>query len=640
MSTPFTIGVAGHVDHGKTTLVRSLTGIDTDRKAEEKARGLSIESGVAELILSDGRSVALLDVPGHTDFLKNTIRGLNSVDMALLVVAADDGVMPQTREHLDILSFFDTSSGIVVLSKTDLVDEETVALAEMELSELLSGTFLDRCPIVPFSHQTPGLGAGIVRYIEQALNDIPAKPPGESFRLWIDQVKSIKGHGTVVSGTIAAGTVHAGDAIELLPSGMLTRARSLQVHGCSVEQAVAGQRVGINLHRMPLRDVRRGMMLAASGAAPAGYLLNTEITVLGGTRKGIQNRQRVKFYLGTSITNAMVVLMDSDRIDPGETGLAQVRLMHPLAALPRDSFVIAPLNINTVIAGGRVLETAREKFRAVKTQGILPPLRALHTENIDAYVKRVFSASRYKLITAKALAGKTGLPAERFERCINAKVQKGEWIYIKGHGAIAAHHLSDLKTACRTIFEDAFDDDPLRKNMALSAVAERLGRPVEAPLLKAVADLLCQAGQLAPYEGGYILCGTAPALDERRHALSGRLIAFAREKGLTPFSADTFWKLNRPAYDKGEIRQVLNYLYTRKRLVRLNDQRFLSLEAIVTIKARVAQAIAHKGFITVGDCKEVLGYGRWGGTHVLDYLNAVGFTIRREDKHYLAKEKC
>lgn len=640
MSTAFTIGVAGHVDHGKTTLVRYLTGIDTDRKAEEKARGLSIESGVAELILSDGRSVALLDVPGHTDFLKNTIRGLNSVDMALLVVAADDGVMPQTREHLDILSFFKASSGIVVLSKTDLVDEETVALAEMELSELLSGTFLDRCPILQFSHRKPGLGAGIIRHIEQALNDIPAKPPGESFRLWIDQVKSIKGHGTVVSGTIAAGTVHVGDAMELLPSGILTRARSLQKHGRSVEQAVAGQRVGINLHRVPLRDVRRGMMLAASGAIPAGYLLNTEIKVLSGTRKGIGNHQRVKFYLGTAITNALVVLMDSDRIDPGGTGLAQVRLMHPVAALPRDSFVISPLNINTVIAGGRVLETAREKFRTVKTKGLLPPLKALQTKNIDAYVEHVFSASQDKLITARVLAGKTGLPAERFERCINAKVQKGEWIYVKGHGAIAARHLSDLKTACRAIIEDAFHGDPLRKNIALSAVAERLGRPVEAPLLKIVADRLCKTGRIAPHEGGYILRGAAPALDERREALRDHLILFARENGLTPFSADTFWKLNRPVYGKAEIRQVLNYLYSRKRLVRLNDQRFLSLEAVAKIKTRVAQAIERKGFITVGDCKTVLGYGRWGGTHVLDYLNAVGFTIRRENRHYLAGEKC
>jgi selenocysteine-specific elongation factor len=638
MSASFTIGVAGHVDHGKTTLVRSLTGIDTDRKVEEKVRGLSIESGVAELKLPDGRSVALLDVPGHTDFLKNTVRGLNSVDMALLVVAADDGVMPQTREHLDILSFFNASSGLVVLSKTDLVDEETVELAEMELGELLSGTFLDRCPILRYSHRNPGLCTGIIRYIEQVLNGIPAKPPGGSFRLWIDQVKSIKGHGTVVSGTIASGTVHVGDALELLPCGMMTRARSLQKHGRSVEQAVAGERVGINLHRVPLRDVRRGMMLAASGAIPAGYLLNTEITVLTGTRKGIKNHQRVKFYLGTSITNALVVLMDSDRIDPGGTGLAQVRLMHPVAALPRDRFVISPLNINTVIAGGRVLETAHEKFRAVKTEVLLPPLKALQTENIDTYVERLFNASQDKLITARALAGKTGLPAERFERCINAKVQKGEWVYFKGYGAIAAHHLSDLKTACRTIIEDAFRDNPLRKNIALSAVAKLIGRPVEAPLLKIVADLLCKAGRIAPYEGGYILRGAAPALDERREALGDLLVAYARENGLTPFSADTFWKLNRPVYDKAEIRQVLNYLSTRKRLVRLNDQRFLSLEAIEKIKTRVARAIERNGFVTVGDCKTVFGYGRWGGTHVLDYLNAIGFTIRREDKHYLAKE--
>lgn len=638
MSIPLTIGVAGHVDHGKTTLVRTLTGIDTDRKAEEKARGLSIESGVAELKLPDGRSVALLDVPGHTDYLKNTIRGLNSVDMALLVVAADDGVMPQTREHLDILTFFNASAGMVVLSKTDLVDDETAELAEMELSELLNGTFMDQHTILRFSYRKPELGSKIIHQIERTLKEIAPRNRQASFRLWVDQVRSVRGHGTVVSGTVAGGMLHAGDAIELQPCGILTRARCLQVHGCRTEQAVAGQRVGINLHRVPLRDVRRGMMLAAPGAIQAGYLLNAEITVLTGARRGIKNRQRVKFYLGTSITNAMVVLMDGDHIDPGETGLAQMRLMHPVAALPRDSFVISPLNVNTVIAGGCVLEAAREKFRTIKTDSILPMLKALHAENIEAYVERAFESTSETLITAKALAEKTGLPAKCFEQCINAKVQKKEWVYFKGHGAIAAQHLTDLKAACQRIINDAFQSDPVRRNVTLSEVADRLGRRIEAPLLKIVANLLCKAGQLAVHEGGYILCDAMPALDHRRETLGNLLMAYARKTGLTPFSADTFWKLHRPAYEKGEIWQVLNYLHARKRLVRLNDRRFLSLEALATIKARVAQAIARKGYITVGDCKEVLGYGRWGGTHVLDYLNDIGFTLRRDNKHYLSQE--
>jgi selenocysteine-specific elongation factor len=635
MNTAFTIGVAGHVDHGKTTLVRALTGIDTDRKAEEKARGLSIESGVAELKLPSGRRVALIDVPGHTDYLKNTIRGLNSVDMALLVVAADDGVMPQTREHMEILKFFKAASGLVILSKVDLVDEETTDLAELELNDLLSGTFLDHRPIIKFSHQRPERCTEIINGIDAALSHLPAKKPDRPFRMWIDQVKSIRGHGTVVSGTVAAGRLDCNDDIELLPAGIKTRARSLESHACAVTRTAAGQRVGINLARIALDDVRRGMSLGAAGTIHPVYLLNAQIAVLAKAKRGIKNRQRVKLFLGTSITHAMLVLMERDRLEPGETGLVQIRLMQPVAALPRDAFVISPLNIHTVIAGGRVLETPREKFRAAKAESVLPILSALHQKDVNAYVDGMFGDARGCLITANMLSERTGLPPSKFERCINAKVQKGEWIYFKGHGAIQKNKLGALETQFKTLIYDAFKKDPLKKNMTLGEMAERLAHPVEQVLLHIVADRLCRSGEIAIREGGFIPSGFTPAWDAHRETLISHLLTYAQASGLTPFSPDTVWKLHRPHYEKKDIQQLLTYLYTQKKLIRLNDQRFLSPDALEQIKVRVARAIDARGFVTVGDCKELLGYGRWGGTHVLDYLNEIGFTVRRKDKHYL-----
>jgi len=634
MSIPFTIGVAGHVDHGKTTLVRALTGVDTDRKAEEKARGLSIESGVAELTLPGGRSVALIDVPGHTDFLKNTIRGLNSVDMAILVVAADDGVMPQTREHLEILKSFDAASGLVVLSKTDLVDEETLELAELELGELLSGTFLEGRSILRFTHQMPELGSRIIDGLEETLNQLPAKKSEHSFRMWIDQVRSIQGHGTVVSGTVATGTVRCNDELAILPSGVKTRARSLESHGRAVDRAVAGQRVGINLHRIPVAQVRRGMRLAVPETLHPVYLVNVLMEVLPAAKRGIKNRQRVKVYMGTSVTNGMVVLMDRDRLEGGESGLAQIRLLRPVAASPRDAFVISPLNINTVIAGGKVLQTPGEKFRTAKAGAVLPLLTALEREDLDAYVARVFDGTVGHPVSAKMLSQRTGLPASRFERRINANVQKGKWAYIKGCGAIKKEHLSSLEVKCQTVIAEAFRNDPLKKKVSLSEVAERLEQQVDQSVLRTVAGALCKAGRIAPFEGGFILCGDQPALDDRQETLISQLLSHALDSGLTPFSADTFWKLHRTKYEKKEVRQLLNYLHARKKLVRLNDQRFLSRQAIDEIKARVARAIESRGFVTVADCKELLGYGRWGGTHVLDYLDDIGFTVRRDNKHY------
>lgn len=635
---PFTIGVAGHVDHGKTTLVRALTGIDTDRKAEEKARGLSIESGVAELKLPGGRSVALIDVPGHTDFLKNTIRGLNGVDMAILVVAADDGVMPQTREHLDILTFFNAAAGMVVLSKTDLVDQETLDLAELELSELLNGTFFHGCPVFKFTHRRPELAAGIIRGIEAALEDMCIRKPDAPFRMWIDQVKSIRGHGTVVSGTVAAGTLHCNDEIELLPSGTKTRARRLESHGCAVPQAVAGQRVGINLHRMPAGDVRRGMSLVTSGTIHPLYLLNTEMGMAAGAKIGIKNRQRVKIYLGTSITNAMVVFMERDRLEPGESGLAQIRLMRPVAALPRDAFVISPLNINTVIAGGRVLETPREKYRAVKAKSILPLLTALQKGDVGAYVEKTFEGAQNNLICAKALSEKTGLPPAPFERIINSRVQKGEFVYLKGHGAIERRHLTFLKKEFKTVIEEAFSKDPMKKSVGMSEVAERLKPGIASALLKTTAQALCTNGDIIRVDGGYRPADSQPALHASRDPQVSFLVDYMQGAGLTPISPAFFWKQHPSRCSRAKAARLFNYLHSQKELIRLNDNRFLSRNAIEEIKRRVARAIADRGFITLGDCKELFGYGRSGGAHVLDYLNQTGFTVRRENRHYLNKD--
>ncbi len=638
MNKQFTIGVAGHVDHGKTTLVRALTGIDTDRKAEEKMRGLSIESGMAELNLPSGRSVSLIDVPGHTDFLKNTIRGLNSVDVAILVVAADDGIMPQTREHLDILTFFKAKTGLVVLSKTDLVDHEVLDLAELELNEFLSGTFLDQCPILKFTLRKPELAAAIVHGLDELLNDLPNRKPDLPFRMWIDQVRSVRGHGTVVSGTVATGTLRCNDEIALSPSEIKTRARSLESHGRAVTRAIAGQRIGINLHRVPVGDVSRGMSLANPGAMHSLYLLNAEIGIVTGAKMSIKNRQRVKIYLGTSITNAMVVFMERDRLGPGETGLAQIRLLRPVAALPRDAFVVSPLNINTVIAGGYVLETPRDKYRTVKAKSVLPLLAALQKEDVGAYVDNFFEGAQNSLTCAKALSQKTGLAPAPFERIINSKVQKGEFVYIKGHGAIKKHHLTVLYKKFKTAIEEIFSQAPMKKNAGMAEVAKRMKPGVESALLSIAAETLCTNGDIIRVDGGYRPAEVRPSLNASLDAQASVLLNYMQAAGLMPISPGFFWKQHRSQYGRSKVVGLFNYLHMQKKLIRLKDNRFLSLGAIQEIKKRVTRTIRENGFVTIKDCKALFGYGRSGGTHVLDYLDQIGFTERREDKHYLNED--
>jgi selenocysteine-specific elongation factor len=527
---------------------------------------------------------------------------------------------------------------LIVLTKTDMVDGETLELAELEVNEMLAGTFLEKCPILKFSAKGPEQGRAIMQGIDEALTQLPCKKDDRPFRLWIDQVKSIPGHGTVVSGTVMSGRIHCHDEIEIQPAGIKSRARNLESHGSTISQAVAGQRVGINLHRVPLKDVGRGMSLGMPGAAQPVFMLNAEIRILATAGKGIQNRQKIKIYLGTSVTRAVMVLMRGQVLAPGQTGLVQIRLARPITALPRDPLVISPMNVNTIIAGGHVMEASREKFRAAKSGIVLSLLTALRKADTQAYIETLCEHRKGGTITARELSVKTGLPQTAFERTINAKVQKGELFYLKGHGAIKTSHLTVLQRQFKSVMEAAFAKDPMKKNVGLMEIAEHLEYRVADSLLKVTADALCDAGQIARIDGGFRLADTEPRLDAHHESQASFLMDFMQNAGLTPISPNLFWKRHQSQYSQAKVGRLFKYLLSQNRLIRLKDNRFLALNALEEIKRRVTQRIGEKGFVALGDCKELFGFGRAGGAHVLDYLNEIGFTVRRENRHYLNRD--
>jgi len=639
MEKHITIGVAGHVDHGKSALVRCLTGIDTDRLQEEKVRGLSIESGIAPLNLPTGAGVqiAMVDVPGHTDFLKNTIRGLNSVDMAILVVAADDGVMPQTLEHIQILDFFGVQDGFIVLSKADLVDEDTLELAELEIREALDGKFLDGKPVIRFSAiDRRGLDE-IRKSIEEKAKKIPCKDLQAPFRLWIDQVKSFAGFGTVASGTVLSGTIRQDDTLHLLPSGIETRARSLETHHKKSPEAFPGQRVGINLHKVPLKEINRGMALAKPGTVNPTYILNVDLHVLQSAKNPIKNRQRVKLYLGTSITNAMAVIMEKEQLEPGERGLVQFRIMKPVAALPKDPFVISPLNVNTVIAGGKVLEIPHEKYRKVKARAVTPCLTALQSGDIKEFVDRFFSRNYKQLLSTRELAQTTGLSLTGLEAEISSRVSKGEFIYFKGKGAFKKNHYDSGKKKILNTIENVIRQNPLKKNLNAVEIASKLETSFDEALLQKMLSELCGENKLMKIDGGFQLQNLKGKFSEKREHLIALLLEYAQKSGVVPFSADTIWKLHDKKFEKDEIQKLLDYLYFQKKLIRLSDKRFLTPEAVEEIKLRVKRVIVEKGGLTLAGSKEILGYGRSVGVPVLEYLDSIGFTLRDGNKRILTK---
>jgi len=635
MEKHITIGVAGHVDHGKTALVRCLTGVDTDRLQIEKRRGLSIQSGIAPLKLPSGTHVALVDVPGHTDFLKNTIRGLSSVDMAILVVAVDDGVMPQTLEHIQILDFFRAKGGFVVLSKADLVDDETLELAELEIRETLEGTFIDGKPVIHFSAIDQRGLEGIRINIEKVTEKIAGKDLKAPFRLWIDQVRSFAGFGTVVSGTILSGTIRRDDLTHLLPSEKETRARFLEVHHQKVPRAVAGQRVGISLHKVPLKEIRRGMVLAEPEAVSPSYLLNAELRVLKCAPKPIRNRQRVKLHLGTSVTNAMVVLMEKEQLEPGEEGLAQFRLMKPVAALPGDPFVVSLLNIPTVIGGGQILEIPREKYRESKAMTTLPYLKALQKGDLKMVVEHLFIRNFNHLVTAEELARNTGFPTEEVEAETRSKVERGELLYFEDRGFFGKSRYQTLKKELPEVVEKILSQDPFKMTVSAEEIKNQQAPSLDEAPFQRMLHELCKEEKLAKTDRGYQIRNLSVRLSDERERLITLLLKYARNSGFVPFSADTFWRFHKKKYNKNEIQRLLDYLHTQKKLIRLNNRRYLTPQSMEKIKERVRQVIMNKGNLTLSDSKEILGYGRTVGVPVLEYLDSIGFTCRQRNERVL-----
>jgi selenocysteine-specific elongation factor len=635
MNKYVTIGIAGHVDHGKTSLVRTLTGIETDRLEEEKRRGLSIESGVAPFLSTGGLSIALVDVPGHTDFLKNTIRGLSCVDMAILVVAADDSVMPQTREHIEILGLFGAKTGFVVLSKADMVDRETLELAKLEIRDVVRGTVVQGKPVIPYSALDRSGLADIRSTVEAEAAGLKPKPADDSFRLWIDQVSGVAGFGTVVTGTILSGTLSQDDSLVLLPSGIETRARSLESHHKLIEKAHAGQRVGINLHKVSLDQVNRGMLLAAPGRMIPSFLLNVNLTIIETAKTPIRNRQRVKLYLGTSLTNTLVVLMEKQTIQPGEHGLAQLRLMKPLAVLPKDPFVICPLNLNTVMGGGNVLEIPREKFRAIKAQKTLPYLGALNSSDLFNCVQQFFDAHVDQLLSPSELARSSGFTIGEITAALKEKERSGEVLYFREKGFFSKKRYDQLKKELPCLLQEILSKDPMKRNVKAEELRRRLSPHLEEETFQRLLSDLCRDGKLVKIDGGFQASGVSANLSPQQAKLAALCMDYARKCGLAPFSADTLWRLPEVKHEKQEIEKMLSYLRNEGKLVRLSDGRFIPADGLETIKERVRGVVATNGVFTLDDLRITLGYGRRIGVIVLEYLDSIGFTSRRGEGRVL-----
>ena len=635
------IGTAGHVDHGKTWLIRALTGQDTDRLPEEKRRGISIDLGFAEFVLPSGRRAGIIDVPGHERFIKNMVAGVTGIDLVLFVVAADEGVMPQTREHLQILELLGVESGVVVLTKVDLVDDEWLRLVEDDVRSELAGSFLAQAPLVAVSAKT---GQGLDRLtavVDEMLPRVRRRPDDAYVRLPIDRVFTVAGFGTVVTGTLVAGRIRPEDRLEMQPGGFQVRVRQVQVHGRRVEQAEAGQRTAVNLVGVDADRLSRGQVLVTPGTQPAVDTLAAACRLLDDTPRPLKSGTRVRFHIGTSEVLGRVVLLDRDLLEPGQRGFIQFKAETPVVAARGDRFIIRSYSPLRTIGGGVVLDPGRRHRR--RRAESLDLLATLDQGDLGAIAAAELDREPGP-VDLDSLARRLNVPPHRVQRLLPDLA--GRVVVLDGPPAAASGQVSGgglvvsaavLERLSHRVVEavSAFHRQwPVRPGVPRERLRADVLPETEPRVFAAVLDHLAGRG-LIEVEGEVVrLPGHRPRLDGRLQEALDTFQARWRQAGAAPPSPAEVARELGLAPD--QWRPLVDMLVSDGRWVRVAEDFYLDAGVYQRMVEAVRGLLAARGGATVAEIRDVLGTSRKYVVPFLEHLDQRRVTRRVGDLRQLA----
>jgi selenocysteine-specific elongation factor len=640
--TSLIVGTAGHIDHGKSALVRALTGTDPDRLPEEKRRGITIDLGFADLELGDLR-LGFVDVPGHERFIKNMLAGAHGIDVLALVIAADEGVMPQTREHFDICRLLGVRNGLIVITKSDLVEEELLPLVEDEARSLVAGSFLEGAPIIAVSSKT---GAGLDE-LKSRLKEIAARVPRRSAdfitRLPIDRTFSMKGFGAVVTGTLIAGQIAEGDELELLPAGTRVRVRGLQVHGQPVKQANAGQRTAVNLAGIDTAQIERGMVLAPPGRLRPAQILDVWIDVLPSAARPVRTRSRVRFHIGTTEVLGRVTVLDAfSEIPPGGGAVAQLRLEAPVVALHDDRFVLRSYSPAETIGGGKVINPAAAKHRRKDTTQTIELLRALM--NLDRATKfaGLVRASRKHGLRASEIAAATGWTDEVFGQVAAEAAKQGSVIDASG---VYLSHESFVQLSSEVVaeLERHHKREPLARGMLRETLREKMFAHSLPEVFSAVIAGLEAKGEVTPEKDVVRLSRHRVDLTDQDAKLSAQIEKVYLEAGVeAPTLDEAMTRAGVPATQRTQARKILQLLLDGRKLIRIHGDMFMHATVIENLKMKLqAYGAQHEPdrLIDVPTFKNLAGVSRKYAIPLLEYFDREQVTRRAGDKRIILKPR-
>jgi selenocysteine-specific elongation factor len=638
MSIDLILGTAGHIDHGKTSLVKALTGVDTDRLPEEKLRGITIDLGFAELTLGDVR-LGIVDVPGHERFVRNMLAGATGIDLALLVVAADDSVKPQTREHLEILRLLALEQGVVALTKCDLPEPDWIDLVEAEVRDLLQGTFLESAPLVRTS-ASKGMGiddlkAALHQAAVRASRSVRMDRVNGPFRLAIDRTFTVAGHGTVVTGSVASGSVRVGDALTMEPGGIAVRVRGMQKHDRPSDEAHRGQRAAINLAGIHHDEVHRGHELAALGYLRPSRTLCARLNLAEAARRPLKNRSRVRVHLGTAELMASVSLLGRDKLEPGKQALAQLFLSEPAVCTWGQPLVLRSESPVLTIGGGSVVDPNASRL-ARNDPEVLARLSAL-TSN-DA-IERAAAALSFvglaewqpaDLVRSAGIADPTAVIDELLRRgdLVQITVSPNRMLRVE------RRWLNDVFGRIESLLEHEHAQFPLRMTLDRSRLVHRLANLAPEPVIEALLAAMSGAGRLKISERGVALPGRGPQLSKNEQRLLEDIVETYRASGHEPPAVEAVRA--RATKNQQAVDQLIALAVAEGRLIEVGGGLFLHAEIERQLRETLSSQLAAGQGWTVSQIRELLGTTRKYAVPLCEHLDRVGFTRRDGDLRYLA----
>ena len=629
------MGTAGHIDHGKTSLIRALTGIDCDRLGEEKRRGITIELGFAYVDLPGGERMGVVDMPGHERFVRTMVAGASGIDFVLLVISADEGVMPQTREHLEICTLLGVRHGIVALTKIDMVDADMLELATEDVRDFLKGTFLEGAPIFPVSSATgQGLDALRAAIAEQSRRQVRRR--SDLFRLPVDRVFSLKGHGTVVTGTLVSGSAACGDEVELLPSGRRSHIRSIQSHGQGQETAEAGHRISLNLHGLAVEDISRGDVVTHVGTMKNSRRWIVELTCLKSSPRGLRHRGEVHFHHSARELAARLYFYDRDRLEPGETALAEAHFSEPVAGVFADRCIIRAFSPLRTVAGGSILyplDTAPRRSHIDETMRgrllALPEADAETRTAVQLELSGRFGATLSDLSILTDLSGK------QLEKQLSAMSGKGgAFCWDKDAKCwISPVWLERLMARALAATEAFHKKNPLEHGMAKGVILSGMGAGVPPKLAHYVLERLLRSGRLMA-EGELLrLPEHKVSLADDQQALKEALLKAHQASPLMPPNhTELFAELGISAR---QAQPIFKLLVGEGSLVKIKEDLYYLSSVMEELRQKVRDFLLAHAEITPGDFRDISGISRKNGIALLEHFDKEQLTMRVGDKRVL-----